>query len=37
MLGSLEVLWPGIYRIKWIDGKMVLRSWNADLLRPYYE
>ena len=32
-----EVLRPGTYRLKWLDGKMVPRSWNAELLRPYYQ
>ena len=32
-----EVLWPGTYRLKRLDGKMVSRSWNAELLRPYYQ
>ena len=32
----VEVLRLGRYRIKRLDGKMVPRSWNAELLRPYY-
>ena len=32
-----EVLRPETYRIKWLDGKMVPWSWNAELLRPYYQ
>ena len=32
-----EVLWPGTYRIKWLDDKLVPRSWNTELLRPYYQ
>ena len=24
-----EVLWPGTYRLKRLDGKMASRSWNA--------
>ena len=32
-----EVLRPGTYRLKRLDGKMVPRSWNAELLRPYYQ
>ena len=31
-----EILRPGTYRLKRLDGKMVPRSWNAELLRPYY-
>ena len=32
-----EVLLPGTYRLKQLDGKMVPRSWNVELLRPYYQ
>ena len=32
-----EVLWPGTYRIKRLDGKMVPRCWIVELLRPYYQ
>ena len=32
-----EVLRLGTYRLKWLDGKMVPRSWNAELIRPYYQ
>ena len=32
-----EVLRPGTYRLKWLDGKMVPWSWNTELLRPYYQ
>ena len=32
-----EVLWPGTYRIKQLDSKIVPRSWNTELLRPYYQ
>ena len=32
-----EVLWLGTYRLKWLDGKIVPRSWNAELLRPCYQ
>ena len=32
-----EVLQPGTYRLKRLDGKMVPRSWNAEFLRPYYQ
>ena len=32
-----KVLRPGTYRIKRLDDKMVPRSWNAELLRPYYQ
>ena len=31
------VLRLGTYRLKRLDGKMVQRSWNAELLRPYYQ
>ena len=32
-----EVLWPGTYRIKRLDGKLVPWSWNAEHLRSYYQ
>ena len=32
-----EVLRPGTYRLKRINGTVVPRSWNAELLRPYYQ
>ena len=33
----VEVLRPGTYRLKRLDGKMLPQSWNAKLLRPYYQ
>ena len=32
-----KVLQPGTYKLKRLDDKIVLRSWNAELLRPYYQ
>ena len=32
-----EVLRPGTYRLKRLDGKMVSQSWNAELLRSSYQ
>ena len=32
-----EVLRPGTYKLKQLYGKLVPRSWNAELLRPYYQ
>ena len=32
-----EVLWPGTYRIKLLNDKMVPRSWNTELFKPYYQ
>ena len=32
-----EVLRPGTYRLKRLDGTVVPQSWNAELLRPYYQ
>ena len=33
----VEVLRPRTYRVKQLNGKMVPRSWNVELLRPYYQ
>ena len=33
----VKVLRPGTYRLKWLDDNMVPRSWNAELLMPYYQ
>jgi hypothetical protein len=46
-VGKLQLKWegpflvvsssrPGSYRLKDMDGNDILRSWNADELRPYY-
>ena len=32
-----KVIQLGTYRLKWLDGKIVPQSWNAELLRPYYQ
>ena len=32
-----EVLRPGTYKLKRLDGKIVPQSWNAELLRPCYQ
>ena len=32
-----EVLRLGTFRLRMLDGKIVPRSWNAELLRPYYQ
>ena len=33
----VEVIQPGTYKLKWLDGKLVPRSWNVEHLRPYYQ
>ena len=33
----VEVLRPGTYRLKRLDNTLVPRSWNAELLMPYYQ
>ena len=32
-----NVLQPGTYKLKRLDGKVVPRTWNVELLRPYYQ
>ena len=32
-----EVVRPGTYKLKWSDGSLVPRTWNAEHLRPYYQ
>ena len=31
------VVRPGTYKLKWLDGSLVLRNWNAEHLRPFYQ
>ena len=31
------VVRPGMYKLKWFDGSLVPRTWNAKHLRPYYQ
>ena len=32
-----EVIRLGTYKLKWPDGSLMLRTWNAKHLRPYYQ
>jgi hypothetical protein len=31
-----EVLWLGMYKIKYEDGRVVTNAWNIEHLRPFY-
>ena len=31
------VVRPGTYKLKWPDGSLVPRTWNAEHLKPYYQ
>jgi hypothetical protein len=30
-----EVLWLGMYKIKYEDGRVVTNAWNIEHLRPF--
>ena len=31
-----EVLWPGAYKLKTIDGEVFTNAWNIEQLRHFY-
>ena len=31
-----EVLWPGAYKLKTIDGEVFANAWNIEQLRRFY-
>ena len=31
-----EVLWPGAYKLKTIDGEVFTNAWNIEQLRRFY-
>ncbi|XP_074336102.1 uncharacterized protein LOC141673269 [Apium graveolens] len=32
-----SILWKGTYHLEDMDGKLILRAWNAEHLRKYYQ